>query len=263
LYVYDLAPIFKDTMDTIEFHKSTAKELLAIKDRVRNLIQHWGEDGRHQEAVIKTMIQRFLPEKFRIGSGFVVRQTLERGKHEASSQIDLIIYDTSYPILFKENDFVILTPDSVLGIIEVKANATNQGLQQIVRKANENGKFIFDARIDKTKSLFNGIFSYESIVNNGETISSAINTPWQELRANEHKHKFIVNHISLNQDWFYKFWEHEHLEQNNAHYIYKISELSFSFFISNLMDWISGNSVIENSNLWFPVDKSIEVKKIF
>lgn len=62
-------------MDIIEFHKSTAKELLAIKDRVRNLIYHWGEDGRHQEAVIKTMIQRFLPENLKIGSGFIVRHS--------------------------------------------------------------------------------------------------------------------------------------------------------------------------------------------
>jgi hypothetical protein len=250
-------------MDTIEFHKSTAKELLAIKDRVRNLINHWGEDGRYQEAVIKTMIQRFLPEKYRIGSGFVVRQTRERGNHEPSKQIDLIIYDTSCPILFKENDFVILTADSVLGIIEVKANATNQGLQQIVKKANENGKFIFDAKFDKSKPIFNGIFSYDSTINNVDTIANAIKIPWDETSQYQHREKFVVNHISLNQHWFYKFWEHQYVEHREPHFLYEIQELSFSFFISNLMDWISGTSVIENSNLWFPIDKSIQVKKTF
>jgi len=260
LFIGTLAPITKK-MNTIEFHKSTTKELLAIKDRVRNLINHWGEDGRYQEAVIKTMIQRFLPEKYRIGSGFVVRQTRERGNHEPSKQIDLIVYDTSYPLLFKENDFVILTPDSILGIIEVKANATNQGLKNIVARSNEIGKFIYDARIDKTKPLFNGIFSYESTVNNPDTVANAIKNSWDEMDDN--KHKYSVNHISLNQNWFYKFWEHEFLEENPPHYLYKINELSFSFFISNLMDWISGTSVIENSNLWFPVDKSIQVKKRF
>jgi len=250
-------------MDTIEFHKSTTKELLAIKDRVRNLVNHWGEDGRHQEAVIKTMIQRFLPETYRIGSGFIVRQTRERGNHEPSKQIDLIIYDTSFPVLFKDNDFVILTPDSVLGIIEVKANATNQGLQAIVKKANENGKFIFDARMDKSKPLFNGIFSYESTINNVDTIANHIKTPWEELDNNNDRIKYCVNHISLNQNWFYNIWEHEFKNGNSPHYLYEISELSFSFFISNLMDWISVTSVIENSNLWFPVDKSIQVRKTF
>jgi hypothetical protein len=248
-------------MDTIEYHKSTAKELLAIKDRVRNLVNHWGEDGRHQEAVIKTMIQRFLPEKFKIGSGFIVRQTMLRGDHESSNQIDLIIYDTSYPVLFKDNDFVILTADSVLGIIEVKANATNQGLNHIVKKANENGKFIFDARVNKSKPLFNGIFSYESKVNNVDTITNHIKNSWEEL--GEDCQFFNVNHISLNQNWFYKFWGHEFIDGAPPHYLYKINELSFSFFISNLIEWISGPSVIENSNLWFPIDKSIKVSKIF
>ena len=83
------------------------------------------------------------------------------------------------------------------------------------------------------------------------------------MGENPHRHKYAVNHISLNQNWFYKFWEHEHNEGNLPHYVYEITELSFSFFISNLMDWISGTSVIENSNLWFPVDKSIQIRKIF
>ncbi len=246
-------------MDTIEFHKSTAKELIAIKDRVRNLVNHWGEDGRHQEAVIKTMIQRFLPEKFKIGSGFIVRQTHERGNHEPSKQIDLIIYDTSYPMLFKDNDFVILTADSVLGIIEVKANATNQGLSEIVKKANNNGKFIYNARVDKIKPLFNGIFSYESTINNIDTIANQIKNPWNKLGDN--KQLYGVNHISFNQDWFYKFWKQEFNNGNAPHYFYEIKELSFSFFISNLIDCICGTSVIENSNLWFPVDKSFQFRK--
>lgn len=248
-------------MNTIEFHKSTAKELIAIKDRVRNLVNHWGEDGRHHEAVIKTMIQRFLPERFKIGSGFIVRQTRERGSHETSKQIDLIIYDNSYPILFRDNDFVILTADSVLGIIEVKANATNQGLEEVIDKANENGKFIFNAKIYNRKPLFNGIFSFESRVNDVDSIANQIKKPFNKLGQN--KHLYGVNHISLNQNWFYKFWEQEFKNGNMPHYLYEISELSFSFFISNLLDFISVTSVIENSNLWFPVDKSIKFRKIF
>lgn len=248
-------------MDTIEFHKSTAKELLAIKDRVRNLVNHWGEDGRHQEAVIKTMIQRFLPEKYKIGSGFVVRQTRYRGDHEPSKQIDLIIYDTSYPVLFKDNDFVILTADAVLGIIEVKANITNQGIKNVIKKANENGKFIFDARIDKSKKLFNGIFSYESKINNLEAIVNNIKSPFDELENN--RNLYCVNHISFNQNWFYKFWNQEVNLDNLPHYLYEINELSFSFFISNLMDWITDSSVTENNHIWFPIDKSVRIRENF
>src|SRR5436189_5415 len=128
-------------MSLIDYHKSTTKELLAITHKVRNLITHWGEDGRYKEAILKNIIGRFIPEKYSIGTGFVIKQTENRGEHLSSTQIDLIIYDDESPILFKEGDFVILTADAVKGIIEVKANAQNQGLEGIVRKANQNLDF--------------------------------------------------------------------------------------------------------------------------
>ena len=105
-------------MSIEDYHKSTSNELLAIKDRERHLINHWGEDGRYKEAVLKSIILRFLPEQFNVGTGFVVRQINSQGQHKSSYQIDLIIYDTSFPVLFKEGDFVILTPDAVNAIIE-------------------------------------------------------------------------------------------------------------------------------------------------
>jgi len=124
-------------MSLIEYHKNTTKEILALTDKVRELVTHWGEDGRYKEAVLKNIIQRFLPEKYLIGTGFVVKQTENRGEHTSSRQIDLIIYDDSSPILFKEGDFVILTVDGIRGIIEVKANLLNQGVTKHLRKSNQ------------------------------------------------------------------------------------------------------------------------------
>ena len=131
--------------ETKKFHLTTTKELLAIQDRVRNLIDHWGEDGKYKEAILKTVIKRFLPEKYSIVSGFVVRQTNVRGEHEPSPQIDIIIYDNSFPTLFKEGDFAIVTPDSVRAIIEVKANLQKQKNKKgdkykIIKKSKPNWK---------------------------------------------------------------------------------------------------------------------------
>jgi hypothetical protein len=138
-------------MNTVDFHKTTTKELLAIKDRVRHLINHWGEDGRYQEAVLKSVIERFLPERYCIASGFVIKQTSIAGTHEASNQIDILIYDRDYPVLFKEGDFAIVTADSVEAIIEVKANLKNQGAEKVIRKANEIGQFVFNAKSSQEK----------------------------------------------------------------------------------------------------------------
>jgi len=250
-------------MNTIEFHRSTGKEILALKDRVRNLVFHWGEDGRYKEAVLKSVIQRFLPTKYAIATGFVIKQTAVRGKHLSSKQIDLLIYDTSFPVLFKESDFVIVSPDAVRGIIEVKANLENQGLTKVTKKANEIGEFIFSGKTNTAAPFFNGIFSFEGFrnLNDIDKIRDGVTNASTDLIGDPNFIKYRVNHICFNVDWFYKFWEHE--KEGNQNFVYKISELSFSFFIGNLMDFLAGQSIIDNSNLWFPVDKSIEVKETF
>ncbi|CAM4392188.1 DUF6602 domain-containing protein [Flavobacterium terrigena] len=244
-------------MNTVEFHKTTTKELLAIKDRVRLLISHWGEDGNYQEAVLKTIIKRFLPKNYSIASGFVIKQNQERGSHEPSKQIDILIYNNNFPVLFSEGDFVIVSADSVEAIIEVKANLKNQNPEKVIRKANEIGQFIFNAKSNHLKPLFNGIFSYvghERLrVLDSENLRIKIRNANNTINEDERSHLFKVNHISFNKDIFYKFWNTRDNDRNG--YLYDIEDLSFSFFISNLISHLNEESVMFNNQLWFPIDK--------
>lgn len=247
-------------MSLIDYHKTTTEELLALTNKVRNLITHWGEDGRYKEAVLKNVIRRFLPEKFSIGTGFVIKQTYNRGEHLSSGQIDLLIYDDASPVLFKEGDFVILTPDAVKGIIEVKANLQNQGISQVLRQANENGQFIFSGKDNKKQKFFNGVFSFEGY--NNDFDKNVFATSY--LQSNEgftdtYFDKYKVNHVSLNKDWFIKFWK----EDQNPHSLYNIQDLSFPFFISNLTDYLSNKSVKKNNFIWYAKDKELNLIKQF
>ena len=134
----------------IEFYKSISKELDVTKDRVRNLVPNWSEDGRYKEVILKSVIRRFLSEKYIIGTGFIVKGNEIRGEHESSKQIDIIIYDSSFNTLFKEGDFIIVTPEGVRGIIEVKTNFKNcPNKNEIINQCNENGKFIFSGKRNK------------------------------------------------------------------------------------------------------------------
>lgn len=240
-------------MSLINYHQNTTRELIALKDNVRNLIEHWGEDGRYKEAVLKNMIQRFLPEKYIIATGFVIKPTNARGEHKPSKQIDLLIYDNESPVIFKEGDFVILTPDGVRAIIEVKANLQNQNVTQVVNQANANGKFIFDGKEDKSQLFFNGIFSFESAGLNTDLFARQITEANALSERNRNYKKFKVNHISLNENWFVKYWPDEDL----PHSVYDIQNLSFSFFISNLIDFLASSSVRKNNFIWFANDKEL------
>jgi hypothetical protein len=247
-------------MSLIDYHRTTTKELLALTNKVRNLITHWGEDGRYKEAVLKNVIRRFLPEKFTIGTGFVIKQTNNRGEHLSSRQIDLLIYDDASPVLFKEGDFVILTPDAVKGIIEVKANLQNQGINQIIRQANENGQFIFSGKDDKKQKFFNGVFSFEGYENNFDQ-NIFVNAYLQSNEGFDDAHfsKYKVNHVCLNKDWFIKYWK----DDANPHSLYNIHDLSFSFFISNLTDFLSNKSVKKNNFIWYATNKELNLIRQF
>lgn len=120
-----------------EFQKSIGKELLTIKDRVRNLIgnAHRGEEGRYKESVLKKVIREYLPNNLNIWTWFIVLKN-ERGSY-ISTQIDILIYDNTYPTIFRDEDFVIITQDMVKAIIEVKSKTNfseNNGLKTIINK---------------------------------------------------------------------------------------------------------------------------------
>jgi len=272
--------------DTKEFHLSTSKELLAIRDRVRNLVDHWGEDGAYKEAILKTVIKRFLPKKYSIATGFVVRQTSNKSEHEPSKQINLIIYDDNYPTLFKEGDFAIVTPDSVKAIIEVKANLENQSSKNVIEKANESGKFIYEGKktideylqdndsvqgsgneIKLRRAFFNGVFSFEGYKNAGSgDLKTYLKNENDSFKSDQDFELYCVNHISFNEDIFYKYWQgfkyYNFSSDGNNAYIYNLGNLSFSYFISNLMEYLS-DSINSNSNLWYPVNKNNDILEQF
>lgn len=232
-----------------EFHESTTKELDIIKDRVRNLIgnSNWGEEGRYKESILRNVIKRFIPKSLIIGTGFIVKSS--NNGYECSRQIDIIIFDSSCPILFNEGDFYIITPNKVKALIEVKTNIENQNLTETIKNVNDAGQFLF-ANVSQ-RSIFNGIFSFEGY-NNSNRLEDQI----KESIKNGIQHRTYLNHISLNKDIFIKYWP-----DRNSFSVYKIKDLSFSFFISNLIYHIVDKPINDESELWFPIDK--EKEKLF
>lgn len=235
-----------------EFHKSINKELKVIQDRVRNLIgsAHWGEEGRYKEAVLRSIIKRFLPENTSLGTGFILKK--ESDNIKISNQIDIIIYDNTYPVLFSEGDFLITTPANIIGIIEVKTNLNSSEISNVVSKATNNGKIV-------DTEIFNGVFVYnKGNMVNDDNISDNLKSALEESKG-------IVNHICLGKDIFIKFWptnlQSSHLV-NRCYSIYKIKDLSFSYFISNLLEQTSESKLKERWWFLYPIKKGKEEYKI-
>jgi hypothetical protein len=246
-------------MDTIEFHRSTTRELKAIQDRIRTLVPNWLEDGMYKEAVLKSAIRNFLPKNFDIASGYVIRKTGKRGRHEVSKQIDIIIYDNNYPVFFHKEELAVVTADSVRAIIEVKSSNKSENWTTTLKKSNEKGLFIYRGTKDKSITLFNGIFYYNLKNKTSDQIRNYLRKDIQR-KSNIPVNKFIVDHIAFGENTFYKFWK-GNITEDTRNYLYSTSELSFTFFISNLIAYLQKETVANNNFLWFPIDKSFDERE--
>jgi len=239
-------------IDPEKFQMSITAELKVIQDRVRHLIGgiHWGEEGRYKEAVLSSVIRRFLPTNMSLGTGFIIKK--ENDDFKTSTQIDIIIYDNTYPVLFKEGDFIITTPENIKGIIEVKTRLNSSGISDAVSKATENGNLI-------NQKIFNGIFVYEK-----ENITIESGNITSNLESALINSKGTVNHLCLGEDIFIKFWQNPHTLNNcsDEHYsTYKIKNISFSYFISNLIEHISKDPMTERSWFLYPIKEGKETSK--
>lgn len=237
------------------YHESVTIELLASRNRVRYFIgsSHWPEDGRFKEMLLMNYLKKILPPNVTVGTGFV------KNGEETTTQIDLIIYDNSVPTLFSEGDFVVVLPESVYGIIEVKSKLrSGKSITNTLAKANRNGELI-------GTDIFNGIFSYETAINfsNNQPLADSVKCGLEENHG-------CINHISFGSDYFMKYWPHgnpdarDHIE---CFSIYKIENLSFGYFLSNLVEFIHlksrGQRVSATmSNFLYPISEGKETCRL-
>lgn len=228
--------------DFTKFYESINREIIAIKDRVRSLIgdANWGEDGRYREAVLKNVISKFLPKKYSMGTGFVINTN-----KEITNQIDIIIYDNSFPVLFSEGDFVVVLADSVKGIIEVKSSIRSTSeLIDIIKNCENNAKKI-EINFAQSQRMFNGIFCYECDLK-FDTIENSLSN-YFELTESSIFRK--MSNISLgNNTFLHLWWDHKPFSLKG----YELPDLSFAYFISNLLTSLDLNLLLENESLFFP-----------
>ena len=244
----------RNEIDAKKFQESITKELDTVKDRVRNLIgsSHWGEEGRYKEAILRNVIRRFLPANLSLGTGFIIKKNSNRV--QISNQIDIIVYDNTIPVLFSEGDFVITTYNNVKAIIETKTKIKNNNLQGTIEKIKRNGELI-------GKERFNGIFSYEYDDDiNSRHVDNALKSA-----------DGYVNHLSFGKNIFIRFWKKEDGNllsssvsncEGGFYNIYELEDLSFSYFISNMLNMACSEKL---GNRWwflFPIEGTKEVHRV-
>lgn len=248
--------------DFIAYHRSLANEFKANKDQIRNLIgdAHWPSDGGHKEAILRRVLQNKLPDTFRVGTGFFSDAV------QPSSQIDILITDAGKPTLFRNGDFVVVTPDCVKAIIEVKTKLIGpKKIKEALENLIENVRRVRQINPHCWAGLFvyegphinnNEQFVRQSQTNSRNTLESLQNLAKQDpLKA--------INCVTFGTHNFVRFWSGipknfpGRLQQPGwQSYLFNTDRsrgLSPAYFVGNLVMHLTAPEDSELRRVWFPI----------
>jgi hypothetical protein len=126
-------------------------------DRLAQLIgkAHEPSVGGYKEALLRATVAEFIPKRYSVGHGFVVFTGKSSSndytsddvdlwnlkEHYVSQQLDLIVYDEyNFPPILRYDSFVVLRPESVRAIVEVKGYATAEVVKDVVNSCIDFAK---------------------------------------------------------------------------------------------------------------------------
>lgn len=231
-------------MDIRTYFHDLTRESQALKNRVRNLMDnpHWLSDGEWKESVVRSMIRRIIGHNIAVGRGFVVSDNME------TSQIDVLLYDASHPVLHRDGDFVFITPAACRGIIEVKTQLEHAKFAKAVKKLAEDAELIRNA--GGRDLNFVGLFAFDSNNQNddGRRALSTLATVADGERAR------VIDHVVLGPSTFLRFWDEDEDQEPGQHWsLYRLEGMSPGYFLHNLVLRLSV-PYADGHELWFPRD---------
>ena len=99
-----------------KYYEGITRQLRAEVDVINALFSHQGEKGSGNEEALRSIVRSFVPERFGVGTGFVIDKN-----GTPSRQCDIVIYERQqYPSLFSMTSLHMFPVDIVFATIEVK-----------------------------------------------------------------------------------------------------------------------------------------------
>ena len=228
-------------MDVPAYLRSLGDEMLALRDRVRNLISaaHWQTDGEWKESVVRQMLRRSLPPTVQVSKGFVICDEV------VSSQIDILVHRAESPVVYRDGDLVILTPDAVVAMLEVKTTVTKR---EFVGAVTKLGSDIALVRKSPNSRALAGLISFD--------VTGSVSSKWMSEAAADLPHSnFALNIAALGNDKFIRYWPltpESPTRQYNCWHGYDVTSRSFGYFLHNVVEASNPESVRRNNSLWYP-----------
>jgi len=112
-----------------QYYRKIQDKVLVQRDIISSLIKDQRVIGDYYEAIIRDVIRENVAEAFAVGRGVILSK---EGK--TSRECDIIVYNAvEYGPLFKSGAIVVISPEAVRCVVEVKGTLTNSNLSDAVK----------------------------------------------------------------------------------------------------------------------------------
>ena len=129
-----------------QYHSNETQAMLQRYNQIENLISlghHSPSEGNYCENLLRTFLRETLPRRYSVDTGFILGSPVSipwfpnyrspTRTTAVSPQLDVIVHDSeSFAPVLRSGEFVVVLPDAVCGVIEVKKNLTSSSLKDAV-----------------------------------------------------------------------------------------------------------------------------------
>lgn len=183
--------------DLADFYANQSSTLISQYQHVEKLIglsKHSPSEGALCEALLRQYLRDILPRQYSVDTGFIrgIPTPAENKKGKSvltvsSPQIDILIHDSmSFAPIYRFGDVVVVLPESVVAVIEVKKRLTSSTLKDALDNVlrtrwvlNQNSRHL---AVDK---VCFGIFAFSTTIAKpkGANISAAYSNHYKSFVA--------------------------------------------------------------------------------
>jgi len=122
-----------------EYYSSQAELMLAQYENINRLLgptHDWTHPGDFCEILLRDFLRRFLPPSWSVDKGFFYGRSSVEVEDTHCPEIDVLIHDSQqFRPLFRMGDFVIVQPQAVRGMIQIKRTLTKTQVRKGIANA--------------------------------------------------------------------------------------------------------------------------------
>lgn len=230
--------------DLDAYFRSISEELRAVRNRVRHLIgtAHWPTDGAWKESILRSAIGGKIGSRAIVGQGFFLADG------HASPQIDVLLYRSDAPVLFRDGSLVIVPANAVLALVEVKSRLTITNFRESVQRLAHARALLRHAGFNRTP-VTSGVFGFESSFRSPEGMLGVLSDAGRDREAR-------VDLVCSGPNRLVRYWEHQPGTRAAGYerwHSYKMKGMSFGYFI-HAMCQRSADGVRLGSREFFPAE---------